>query len=299
MILRKKKRKRSPNKLFENEVMSMDVNLDFDYEAGIEVTLRKSDEQVRNMLGRLGRLENHNSFDDRESKMFFQKVFLHYSKERDSFFLYHEISTDNSIYLNASVISDSIHDMYKITRMLLEWGYINVVDWNRDIDEGIYEESKNWFITVQRECVDISDKKYFAKEFNAMPKQEVDYMINQLMEIELIQPFQVVKSTLKRMGVLERNCLYQTAHILYKKGKYYLVHFKQLFELDGKTSDISEEDLDRLHKIAYRLGEWGIITIKDPDHKKRADACSDVSVHVIKMELIKNGDIILKKRYNL
>lgn len=272
---------------------------EFAYGTAIEITLRKSEKQVEDVLKRLGRLENHSDIDGRDSKMFSQKVFLHNSKDKDSYFLYHEISMDDDLEPNDSVISDSVSDIYKITRMLLEWGYINVVDWERDVNEATYESAKTWFITVQRECTEKSDKKYFAKEFNAMPKQEVDYMIDQLLEIELLQQFQVIKGTLKRMGVLERNCLYQTAHILYKKGKYYLVHFKQLFELDGRESDISEEDLDRLHKIAYRLSEWGHITIKDPEHKKRADACSEVSVHVIKTDLIKNGDVILKKRYNL
>ena len=85
------------------------------------------------------------------------------------------------------------------------------------------------------------------------------------LEVILVQPddFLKVRETLTRIGVASRKdkTLYQSCHILHKKGKYYIVHFKELFALDGKPTDFEENDLARRNTIAKLLAEWGLIEI--------------------------------------
>ena len=78
--------------------------------------------------------------------------------------------------------------------------------------------------------------------------------------------FLKVKETLTRIGVSSKteNKLWQSCHILHKKGKYYIVHFKELFLLDGLSSSIDENDIGRRNTIAKLLQEWGLLTIVDP-----------------------------------
>ena len=79
--------------------------------------------------------------------------------------------------------------------------------------------------------------------------------------------FLKIRETLTRIGVASRKdrTLYQSCHILHKRGKYYLVHFKELFALDGKESSISENDLARRNAIARLLEEWGLLKIIVPE----------------------------------
>jgi len=78
--------------------------------------------------------------------------------------------------------------------------------------------------------------------------------------------FLKVRETLTRIGVSSRKerILYQSCHILHKQGQYYIVHFKELFALDGKPSNISENDIQRRNAIANLLEEWGLVTIINP-----------------------------------
>ena len=78
--------------------------------------------------------------------------------------------------------------------------------------------------------------------------------------------FLKVRETLTRIGVSSRKekVLYQSCHILHKQGQYYIVHFKELFALDGKPSNISENDIQRRNAIAKLLEEWGLIKILNP-----------------------------------
>jgi hypothetical protein len=78
--------------------------------------------------------------------------------------------------------------------------------------------------------------------------------------------FLKVRETLTRIGVSSRKekVLYQSCHILHKQGQYYIVHFKELFALDGKPSNISENDIQRRNAIAKLLEEWGLVTILNP-----------------------------------
>lgn len=96
--------------------------------------------------------------------------------------------------------------------------------------------------------------------------------LNELIEVTLPEPddFLKIRETLSRIGVASRKekVLYQSAHILHKQGKYYIVHFKQLFLLDGKKSDFSEDDKARLNTIANLLHEWGLLNLID-ENKSR------------------------------
>lgn len=77
--------------------------------------------------------------------------------------------------------------------------------------------------------------------------------------------FLKIKETLSRIGVASKKdkTLYQSCHILHKRGRYAILHFKELFQLDGKNTDISEEDISRRNSIALLLDEWGLLEVKD------------------------------------
>lgn len=79
--------------------------------------------------------------------------------------------------------------------------------------------------------------------------------------------FLKIRETLTRIGVASKKekLLYQSCHILHKQGKYYIVHFKELFALDGKPTDITENDLARRNTIALLLEDWGLLKLVDPD----------------------------------
>jgi hypothetical protein len=98
-------------------------------------------------------------------------------------------------------------------------------------------------------------------------------MIEDLVEVKLVDPdnFLLVKETLTRIGVASKknNTLYQSCHILHKQGKYYIMHFKELFLLDGKkNTDFCENDEARRNTIANLLEEWGLIEVVDKEKTK-------------------------------
>ena len=101
-----------------------------------------------------------------------------------------------------------------------------------------------------------------------MSDTEVKWSEETMVEVVLKEPddFLKVRETLTRIGVASRKekKLYQSCHILHKKGKYYIVHFKELFALDGKPSNITENDIQRRNAIADLLEEWGLIKILNP-----------------------------------
>ena len=96
--------------------------------------------------------------------------------------------------------------------------------------------------------------------------------LEDFVEVRLPDPqaFLKVKETLTRIGVASKKdkTLYQSCHILHKQGHYYLVHFKEMFLLDGKTTDFSEEDRGRRNTIANLLAEWELVSLVDPDKSK-------------------------------
>jgi hypothetical protein len=94
-------------------------------------------------------------------------------------------------------------------------------------------------------------------------------VLESLIEVRLGEEddFLKVRETLTRIGVASRKdkTLYQSCHILHKQGKYYIVHFKELFALDGKPSDFSSEDKGRRNTIVKLLSDWGLIAVVDPE----------------------------------
>ncbi len=94
-------------------------------------------------------------------------------------------------------------------------------------------------------------------------------IIDSLIEVTLKQPddFLKVRETLTRIGVASKkdNTLYQSCHILHKQGKYYIVHFKELFALDGKPSNFSENDEARRNAVANLLAEWSLVDLVSPE----------------------------------
>ena len=95
--------------------------------------------------------------------------------------------------------------------------------------------------------------------------EEVNWTQEQMLEVGLKEPddFLKVRETLSRMGVASRKerKLYQSCHILHKQGKYYIVHFKELFALDGKQTNLTENDIARRNTISNLLKDWGLISI--------------------------------------
>ena len=93
-----------------------------------------------------------------------------------------------------------------------------------------------------------------------------------MLEITLAEPddFLKVRETLTRIGVASRkeNKLFQSCHILHKQGRYYIVHFKELFMLDGKPNNFSEEDMGRRNAISNLLEEWGLVSLVEKDKSK-------------------------------
>jgi len=96
-----------------------------------------------------------------------------------------------------------------------------------------------------------------------------EFDLNSLLEISLKadDDFLKIKETLTRIGVSSKKDmkLFQSCHILHKRGKYYIVHFKELFLLDGLTSNIDESDIGRRNMIAKLLQEWGLLSVVDND----------------------------------
>lgn len=103
--------------------------------------------------------------------------------------------------------------------------------------------------------------------------------LSELVEVRLAEPddFLKIRETLSRIGVASKKdrTLYQSCHILHKQGRYYILHFKELFLLDGKGSSFSEEDRGRRNTIANLLDEWGLLELVDP--QKSADPKAPLS----------------------
>ena len=97
--------------------------------------------------------------------------------------------------------------------------------------------------------------------------EEVNWTQEQMLEVGLKEPddFLKVRETLSRIGVASRKerKLYQSCHILHKQGKYFIVHFKELFALDGKKTNLSENDIARRNTIAKLLSDWGLIVVNE------------------------------------
>lgn len=105
---------------------------------------------------------------------------------------------------------------------------------------------------------------------------------SQMLEVTLNEPddFLKVKETLTRIGVSSKrdNKLYQSCHILHKQGRYFIVHFKELFLLDGKPSNLTTTDLDRRNTIVMLLSDWGLVNIVDQSQVKTSAPLREIKI---------------------
>lgn len=104
-------------------------------------------------------------------------------------------------------------------------------------------------------------------------------IVDSLIEVKLNKEddFLKVRETLTRIGVASKKdkTLYQSCHILHKQGRYYIVHFKELFALDGKPSNFTDEDKGRRNAVANLVAEWGLVTLTDTSRTQ--DPCAPIS----------------------
>ena len=134
-----------------------------------------------------------------------------------------------------------------------------------------------------------------------MSGMEPEYLWSpeKLVEVLLSEPddFLKVRETLTRIGVASRKekKLYQSCHILHKQGKYYIVHFKELFALDGKKANLSINDVQRRNRIIQLLSDWGLVTLKN------AELVTDIApLNQIKVISYKDkGNWVLETKYNI
>ena len=129
--------------------------------------------------------------------------------------------------------------------------------------------------------------------------EEIKWTSDSMIEVGLKEPddFLKVRETLTRIGVASRKekKLYQSCHILHKQGKYFIVHFKELFALDGKRANLTINDVQRRNRITRLLADWGLITIV------QEGSVADIApLNQIKVLSYKDkGDWILEQKYNI
>jgi len=108
-----------------------------------------------------------------------------------------------------------------------------------------------------------------AREDNSQTDVQIEWTPAMMLEVNLNEPddFLKVRETLTRIGVASRkeNKLFQSCHILHKQGRYFIVHFKELFLLDGKPSNLVENDLKRRNTIVTLLSDWGLVEPVNPE----------------------------------
>lgn len=126
-----------------------------------------------------------------------------------------------------------------------------------------------------------------------------DWKPEKMLEVILIEPdnFLKIRETLTRIGIASRTDkkLYQSCHILHKQGRYYIVHFKELFSLDGKESNITLNDIERRNTIAALLADWGLLKIKDETAITQKASLSQIKVLTHK----EKGNWELVAKYNI
>lgn len=122
----------------------------------------------------------------------------------------------------------------------------------------------------------------------------IDGMIEVVLKSD--DDFRKVKETLTRMGVASRNepVLHQSAHILHRRGKYYIAHFKEMFALDGLRNDYTEEDKSRRNRIVVMLRDWGMLTIVDENSPNMNPIGAPALVKVVKHAEKKDWRLVAK-----
>jgi len=134
---------------------------------------------------------------------------------------------------------------------------------------------------------------------SVVKEPEVSWSPEQMVEVTLNEPddFLKVRETLTRIGVASRKekKIYQSCHILHKQGRYYLVHFKELFALDGKHANLTVNDVQRRNRIVRLLADWGLISVV------KEDAVLDIApLNQIKVLAYKDkSDWVLEQKYNI
>ena len=127
----------------------------------------------------------------------------------------------------------------------------------------------------------------------------IEWKPEEMLEVSLNEPddFLKVRETLTRIGVASRKDkkLYQSCHILHKQGKYYIVHFKELFALDGKKANLSINDVQRRNRIVQLLSDWGLISISAKETIADVAPLSQIKVLSYK----EKGDWTLESKYNI
>ena len=128
---------------------------------------------------------------------------------------------------------------------------------------------------------------------------EVKWSTDQMIEITLNEPddFLKVRETLTRIGVASRKekKIYQSCHILHKQGRYYIVHFKELFALDGKHANLTQNDVQRRNRIIQLLSDWGLITIVNVSKITDIAPLNQIKVLAYK----EKHEWILETKYNI
>ena len=134
---------------------------------------------------------------------------------------------------------------------------------------------------------------------SVVTEHEVDWSQDQMVEVTLNEPddFLKVRETLTRIGVASRKekKLYQSCHILHKQGRYYIVHFKELFALDGKHANLTLNDVQRRNRITQLIADWGLISVVDAERIQDIAPLNQIKVLSFKDK----GDWILETKYNI
>ena len=128
---------------------------------------------------------------------------------------------------------------------------------------------------------------------------EVNWSADQMIEVSLNEPddFLKVRETLTRIGVASRKekKIYQSCHILHKQGRYYIVHFKELFALDGKRANLTQNDVQRRNRIIQLLCDWGLVTVINVEKITDIAPLNQIKVLAYK----EKGDWVLETKYNI
>ena len=134
---------------------------------------------------------------------------------------------------------------------------------------------------------------------SVVTESEIKWSSDQMVEISLNEPddFLKVRETLTRIGVASRKekKIYQSCHILHKQGRYFLVHFKELFALDGKHANLPTNDVQRRNRIAQLLADWGLVEVLNVDQIKDIAPLNQIKVLAYRDK----GDWILETKYNI
>ena len=132
-----------------------------------------------------------------------------------------------------------------------------------------------------------------------MSEDSFNWSPEMMLEVTLNQPddFLKIRETLSRIGVASRKdkTLFQSCHILHKQGKYYIVHFKELFALDGKKATLIENDVQRRNTIAVLLQDWNLLTIVKADEAKNKVPLSQIKIIAFK----EKNEWNLQAKYNI